>query len=503
MSTAPSVFKKALIMAVGTFGFFGALDPSFGQQGWQQPAPGQPGAPAGVGVALAPNPDGSVQIAQVLPGSPADRAGLRPGDQLIAVDGIDVRQIGFDNIPSRVSGQAGTAVTLTVWSSGQQQPRQVQVQRAPLNQPAGPMGPNVPQPQVPQQPQQPVPPIPQPVGNVQAAPVGSVKFIRHAIKDPAADNVDAFVFLAPEGWQVQGGIVWNHQLNVLCNAVVKVSDPRTGTQIEWLPVVNFQFIENTPVPVQPFQNVGGMLNLRPITDPVQFVRAFWMTNALSHLGQARVVGVQQLPRLGRLLATGAGGGQGMGYKVRYAYNFNGQPWEEDVSFALAFRQTGMGVLWMVNYATTTRAPAGTLDKMAPVTGAVLGSAYFTDEWSAVVGVCRQLFTKGLQQMVADNARVAQSIAQYRAESQALQQQIVQERERSVAARAEVFRETLGGVETVADPYQYRDIQLPASYKDYWVNSKGEYILSDQTGFDPNVGSTVEWKRMQRINPMAR
>ena len=31
----------------------------------------------------------------------------------------------------------------------------------------------------------------------------------------------------------------------------------------------------------------------------------------------------------------------------------------------------------------------------------------------------------------------------------------------------------------------------------WVNRSGEYILSNQPGFNPNTGSTAEWRRMQR------
>ncbi len=40
------------------------------------------------------------------------------------------------------------------------------------------------------------------------------------------------------------------------------------------------------------------------------------------------------------------------------------------------------------------------------------------------------------------------------------------------------------------------MELPSGYNDAWVNAQGEYILSEQAGFDPNVGSTVEWKRME-------
>jgi hypothetical protein len=30
----------------------------------------------------------------------------------------------------------------------------------------------------------------------------------------------------------------------------------------------------------------------------------------------------------------------------------------------------------------------------------------------------------------------------------------------------------------------------------WVSVKGEYVLSDEAGFNPNVGSTIEWRQLR-------
>ena len=60
-----------------------------------------------------------------------------------------------------------------------------------------------------------------------------------------------------------------------------------------------------------------------------------------------------------------------------------------------------------------------------------------------------------------------------------------------------FTEYIPGVETCRNPYDDRPIQLPSGYSQVWVNSSGEYILSNQAGFNPNVGSTAEWRRMGR------
>lgn len=58
--------------------------------------------------------DGLPQIISPMPGSPALRAGLRPGDRILEVDGQPTRGLSLDANIERVMGEPGTTVTLTV-----------------------------------------------------------------------------------------------------------------------------------------------------------------------------------------------------------------------------------------------------------------------------------------------------------------------------------------------------------------------------------------------------
>lgn len=53
-------------------------------------------------------------ILNPMPGSPAERAGLKPGDQIIAVDHEDVSGLEPDLVLTRVRGEPGTTLILTV-----------------------------------------------------------------------------------------------------------------------------------------------------------------------------------------------------------------------------------------------------------------------------------------------------------------------------------------------------------------------------------------------------
>ncbi len=70
-------------------------------------------------------------IIEPIPGSPAEAAGLRKGDQIIAVDGEDVTGQSPEDVRLfKVLGPAGTQVTLTILRPGVEKPFDVTITRA-------------------------------------------------------------------------------------------------------------------------------------------------------------------------------------------------------------------------------------------------------------------------------------------------------------------------------------------------------------------------------------
>lgn len=68
-------------------------------------------------------------IISAMPGSPAERVGLQPGDQVIAVDGEDVTGLDGSLVIRRVLGPAGTTVELTIRREGEIEPLLVSIVR--------------------------------------------------------------------------------------------------------------------------------------------------------------------------------------------------------------------------------------------------------------------------------------------------------------------------------------------------------------------------------------
>jgi carboxyl-terminal processing protease len=69
-------------------------------------------------------------ILQTLPDSPARKAGLKPGDILLEVDGKSTADQSLQQVVERVRGPAGTVVRLQVLHAGESVPREISITRA-------------------------------------------------------------------------------------------------------------------------------------------------------------------------------------------------------------------------------------------------------------------------------------------------------------------------------------------------------------------------------------
>lgn len=74
-------------------------------------------------------------IISPMPGSPAEKAGLRTGDKIYAIDGEDMTSIDGDVVRKKVLGPAGSTITLTILREGEEL-FDVQITRASINIPS-------------------------------------------------------------------------------------------------------------------------------------------------------------------------------------------------------------------------------------------------------------------------------------------------------------------------------------------------------------------------------
>jgi carboxyl-terminal processing protease len=86
------------------------------------------GSYEGIGAWVDPNTE-YLTILSPMPGSPAEKAGLRPGDEVVAVDGEDMTGIDGNLVIRKIIGPAGSTVLLTIRREGETELKEVELVR--------------------------------------------------------------------------------------------------------------------------------------------------------------------------------------------------------------------------------------------------------------------------------------------------------------------------------------------------------------------------------------
>lgn len=117
-------------------GMLRTLDPHsnfFDPRAFQKLREDQEGKYYGVGMQIAPRPGKMGKLVTIvllpMPGSPAFRAGLRPGDVITHVDGKPTEDLNITQVAEMLKGPKGTVVRVTVSREGSDEPLQFTITR--------------------------------------------------------------------------------------------------------------------------------------------------------------------------------------------------------------------------------------------------------------------------------------------------------------------------------------------------------------------------------------
>jgi len=173
--------------------------------------------------------------------------------------------------------------------------------------------------------------------------------------------------------------------------------------------------------------------------------------------------------------------------------------EFDVSYAvggIAFRGVAKCNVHAA-YDTAVMAMTAAISEAGQWPGYVKWLPQVADQISAVNGAAfgaRGVMAQNLQNSMA----YAEAARNYREWSRQNWQQVTDARQASQDRRNDTFRETLGGVQPYLNPFgEAQKVELPLTYKNYWMDRQGNVIGTDDPTANPNQGSTTEWRQMKR------
>lgn len=112
---------------------------------------------------------------------------------------------------------------------------------------------------------------------------------------------------------------------------------------------------------------------------------------------------------------------------------------------------------------------------------------------------------GRRGVMAQNLQMSREYGEatraYREWSQKNWQGVTENRQASEDRKNYYVRENLGSTKAYTNPYDARaPVDLPQTYKYYWVNRQGTYAGTNDPSVNPNDGSTSDWKQMPLQRP---
>ena len=173
-------------------------------------------------------------------------------------------------------------------------------------------------------------------------------------------------------------------------------------------------------------------------------------------------------------------------------------------FEVSYVSRGIASRGLVKVSIAPAYDTATMAMTAALTAANQWAGYSTwlpqvaDQIAAVDGGAFGM--RGLmQQNLRNSTAYADAARNYREWSQRNWQQVTGDRNASVDKRNTELREALGGVQSYTNPFATSQaFELPTTYKNYWTDPQGNIVGTNDPSADPNVGASVEWRRMAAV-----
>jgi hypothetical protein len=317
-----------------------------------------------------------------------------------------------------------------------------------------------------------------------------------------AVGAEAFRMLVPMDWKAEGGIVWRHEFSNLATVAMRLSKPNSPEALEMFPITPHVWREGGILAFPPGSNYLGNVVLPVVADPATYIQQAVLPQFRKN-ANPRIVGRKSLPDVAKTVAAAV---QETGTqktvkaeRVRLEYQEGGRAVEEDVYCVLVYTQIPVlpgTTFWTAERLFSFKAAKGSLDGMGGLLQTMAASVKVNPVWFSKYQQVVAQWQQAKMQSIRSAGELSRYIARTSSEISAMNRQAYEARQASNDRINKNFSEYIRGVETYHNPVESRAVELPSGYREAWVSGNGEYILSNDPNFNPNVGSTQNWQRMK-------
>lgn len=339
-----------------------------------------------------------------------------------------------------------------------------------------------------------------------------VKFRQFSYIDKQGTGIEAFSFLLPQNWQFDGGMEW-----ILDNPAMpattsfRIFNTKGKDEFEafrnrcYFWTTNLQLLGMFPPGTKYF---GSTVKL-PMKAQAALKKII-IPQERQNYPDLKIISESDLPELVAALgagkqAQGFGKSGATGAKIRISYTRNGTEMEEEIyavveniSFPVkSMNGTFFNTIWFVDYIFSFKGEKGKLEEQTKIYQTITSSFRINPKWYAK-------YSNLIEYLAQQQIRQINSVGEFSRMLSKMSDQMRTDQLNQFESMggvydkvAEKFSDNTLGIDRFYDPFEEREIQLPSGYNHAWCNNNGEYILSDNPNYNPNVGSNLNWQPLER------
>jgi hypothetical protein len=325
-----------------------------------------------------------------------------------------------------------------------------------------------------------------------------LRFRKYIYTDKQGTGLEAFSFLMPSDWNFEGGMRWILDNPVMPSATAfRVYNPNGKDEFEVFENRSYFWTNNMQLlgMFPPGSKYFGSVVKKPVTAQ-SALRNIILSEQRKRLPDLKVLKDEDLPQLPQALnagkqAQGVGTSGATGAKLRVSYTQNGVPMEEEfyaVVEQFSFPVQGMfattyNTMWFVDYIFSFKGEKGKIENSTKLFQTITSSFKLSPKWYAK-------YNNIIEYMAQQQIRQIHSVGEFSRMMSQVSDRISDEKMQLFEKRGEVY-------DKVSQKFSDNTLGIDRGYNHAWSNNNGEYIVSDNPNFNPNIGSNLDWRQMDR------
>lgn len=321
-------------------------------------------------------------------------------------------------------------------------------------------------------------------------PKDILKLVQRQVVDKEGTGLVASTYLLPSDWTVQDRLYWEYSdatLPVRFKAILQSANGDMGIQI--FPDVRAVW-SSGPSGVSGYQPPSDI-----ITGMKELIRQERKGKNVTYVNQKVLLNQSQNTQQGKQNVQAG--------VITVTYEDNGRTVEEEfyakLDIAAMSTPSMMGnmtsVIWAASGMYACKAVTGKLDDCRKIAQTVASSARITKPFYNRLAQVIQLLSDQVYARIYQAGQISKIISQTNDQMIANIDASYRQSQQASERTNDQFSDYIRGVDRYSDGGT--EIQLPSGYDNAWINDRGEYILTNTSGWNPGTDFNGNWKQLER------